>query len=160
MAAKLILPPAGVAQLRRNFSKILRRFPIQLSSWNRPGCLLPASTRIRTQNRGTPFADRRAAGHKSKGFLKKLPINRRVSSVQWAFSPPWTLKFLNSPEKKPWKRECGRGEREQPPLRVCHCLPKSISSDKYIDATRSRSLANFLQFSKETSGLSFDSREN
>lgn len=24
-------------------------------------------------------------GHKSKGFLKKLPINRRVNSVQWAF---------------------------------------------------------------------------
>lgn len=98
---------AGSAQLRPNFWKILRRFPIQLSTTKLAGCLL--LTPIHPNKRANTHTYRRNnslrgstdIGHKSKGFLKKLPINRRVNSVQWAFSPPpRTLKFLNSPEKK------------------------------------------------------------
>lgn len=105
---------AGSAQLRPNFWKILRRFPIQLSTTKLAGCLLltpihpkqarnaHTHTRARTHNRrNNSLRGSTDVGHKSKGFLKKLPINRRVNSVQWAFSlPPRTLKFLNSPEKK------------------------------------------------------------
>lgn len=124
---------AGSAQLRPNFWKILRRFPIQLSTTKLAGCLL--LTPIHPNKRANTHTYRRNnslrgstdVGHKSKGFLKKLPINRRVNSVQWAFSPPpRTLKFLNSPEKK-------KRVRQFSPFLVCLSLLKSISTGDDID---------------------------
>lgn len=77
------------AQLRPNFWKILRRFPIQLSTTKLAGCLLltpihPTSAHTHTIETNS-LRGSTDVGHKSKGFLKKLPINRRVNSVQWAF---------------------------------------------------------------------------
>lgn len=38
-------------------------------------------------------------GNKSKAFLEKLPINSRVSSVQWALRAPLNFKFPNFQQK-------------------------------------------------------------
>lgn len=97
-------PSRRRSQLRRNFRKTLQRFSIQ-SCWMFTACSR-TSTPIHSsvENGTTPFDGSTHARHKSKGFLKKLPINRRVNAVQWAFSPTRTLKFLNSPGEKKKER--------------------------------------------------------
>lgn len=61
------------AQLRPNFWKILRRFPIQLSTTKLAGCLLltpihPTSAHTHTQSKQTPFEDRRTSGINPRAF--------------------------------------------------------------------------------------------